>query len=122
MGVRPGAANRHRCRYAWSGHGNLTTHAVILRSRKQVRNCLAYVLNNWRHHDEDRGRAWQLDPFSSAVMFEGWKEREARGGCYRRPPSYVSPLVWEPKTWLLSKGWQLYGLISAHERPGTGHE
>ena len=97
-------------------------HSVILRSRKQVRNCLAYVLNNWRHHEEDRSVSWQLDPFSSAVMFHGWKERAARGGCYLRPPTYVSPLVWPPKTWLLAHGWQLYGLISAHERPGPSTE
>ena len=97
-------------------------HAVILRSRKQVRNCLAYVLNNWRHHDEDRRRSWQLDPYSSAVMFEGWKERAQRGGRFVQPSSYVSPLVWAPKTWLLSEGWRIYGLISARERPGPSDE
>ena len=97
-------------------------HAVILRSRKQVRNCLAYVLNNWRHHDEDRARSWQLDPYSSAVSFEGWKERAARGGRFVQPSTYVSPLVWVARTWLLSEGWRIYGLISAHERPGGGDE
>ena len=97
-------------------------HAVILKSRKQVRNCLSYVLNNWRHHDEDRQRAWQLDPYSSAVTFEGWKERAARGGRFVQPSSYVSPLVWDARTWLLSEGWRIYGLISAYERPGGGDE
>ena len=97
-------------------------HAVILNSRKQVRNCLAYVLNNWRHHGEDRGRSWQLDPYSSAVMFEGWKERAARGGRFIQPPAYVSPLVWDARTWLLSEGWRIYGLISTHERPGPSDE
>src|SRR5688572_11750248 len=29
-------------------------HAVILRSPRQTRNALAYVLNNWRKHREDR--------------------------------------------------------------------
>ncbi|HEY6037334.1 MAG TPA: transposase, partial [Kofleriaceae bacterium] len=58
-------------------------HVKILKTPRQVRNCLTYVLNNWRHHGEDQGercRAWHLDPFSSAVTFEGWKERESRDG------------------------------------------
>ena len=83
-------------------------HARILKRPRQVRNCLSYVMNNWRHHDEDRGRTWQLDPYSSAVSFEGWKERAGRVGArFIQPPSYVSPLVWEPKTWLLSLGWRI---------------
>ena len=98
-------------------------HAVILKSRRQVRNVISYVLNNWRHHDEDRGRSWHLDPFSSAVTFEGWKERAHRDGeRFLQPPTYVSPLVWAPKTWLLTTGWRHHGLISAYERPGGGSE
>jgi hypothetical protein len=88
-----------------------------------VRNCLAYVLNNWRHHEEDRRAPSHLDPFSSAVAFEGWKEREMRDGArFVQPPGYVSPLVWAAKTWLLSTGWRRYGLIGAYEIPGRGDE
>ena len=100
-------------------------HARILKTPRQVRNCLAYVLNNWRHHDEDRGpqsRHWKIDPFSSAITFEGWKEREAEGGRFIQPPTFVAPLVWEPKTWLLTIGWRRYGLVSAFEVPGGGAE
>ena len=98
-------------------------HAKRLASPRQVRNCLAYVMNNWRHHGEDKGRSWLLDPFSSAVAFEGWKERAmALGERYLQPSRYVSPLVWEPKTWLLTTGWRKHGLISVHERPGDGDE
>ena len=97
-------------------------HVKILKTPRQVRNCLTYVLNNWRHHGEDKGersRTWHLDPFSSAVTFEGWKERESRDGQrYIQPPSYVSPLVCPPRTWLLNVGWRKYGLISAFEVPG----
>jgi REP element-mobilizing transposase RayT len=94
-----------------------------LGSPRQVRNCLAYVMNNWRHHDEDRGRSWLLDPFSSAVAFQGWKERaSAPGERYLQPSRYVSPLVWEPKTWLLTTGWRKHGLISVYERPGGDDE
>jgi REP element-mobilizing transposase RayT len=98
-------------------------HPRILTNRRQVRNCIAYVLNNWRHHGEDRREAWQLDPFSSAIAFEGWKERETRDGArFVQPPGYVSPLVCAPTTWLLSTGWRRYGLISAREVPGRGDE
>jgi hypothetical protein len=80
-------------------------------------------LNNWRHHGEDKGVSWILDPFSSAVTFEGWKEREHRPGMrFVQPPGYVAPLVWPPSTWLLNVGWRKYALISAFEVPGAGHE
>jgi REP element-mobilizing transposase RayT len=101
-------------------------HVKILKTPRQVRNCLAYVLNNWRHHGEDRGprsRTWHLDPYSSAVTFEGWKERESRDGQrYVQPPDYTAPLVWSPRTWLLNVGWRRYGLVSAFEVPGRGDE
>jgi len=100
-------------------------HVRILKTPRQVRNCVAYVLNNWRHHGEDQGtrsQTWKIDPFSSAITFEGWKEREAEGGRFRQPPTFFSPLVWEPSTWLLKVGWRTYGLISAFEVPGGGAE
>jgi putative transposase len=101
-------------------------HVRILKKPRQVRNCLSYVLNNWRHHGEDKGvhsSAWQLDPFSSAVTFEGWKEREHRPGMrFVQPPGYVAPLVWAPSTWLLNVGWRRYALISAFDVPGGDHE
>ena len=65
---------------------------------------------------------WKLDPFSSAITFEGWKEREAEGGRFVQPPTFVAPLVWEPSTWLLKVGWRRYGLLSAFEVPGRGVE
>jgi REP element-mobilizing transposase RayT len=101
-------------------------HVKILKSRRQVRNCLTYVLNNWRHHSEDQGdrcRTWHIDPFSSAVTFEGWKERESRDGQrYVQPPSYMEPLLCAARSWLLNVGWLKYGLISAFEVPGRGDE
>jgi REP element-mobilizing transposase RayT len=100
-------------------------HARILKTPTQVRNCLRYVLNNWRHHGEDRGersRHWKLDPFSSATTFEGWKEQESRGGRFVQPPTYVTPMVWAASTWLLRAGWRKVGLISAFDVPGPGPE
>jgi len=101
-------------------------HVRILTKPREVRNCIAYVMNNWRHHGEDKGvhsSSWILDPFSSAVTFEGWKEREHRPRMrFVQPPGYVAPLVWPPSTWLLNVGWRKYALISAFEVPGAGHE
>lgn len=88
-------------------------HAVRLGSPRQVRNTIAYVLNNWRHHKEDRRVTWQLDPFSSAVTFDGW-----RRGQFIRPPGYVAPLVLDATTWLLRLGWRKRGLIDPAEVPG----
>jgi REP element-mobilizing transposase RayT len=93
-------------------------HAKVLQTPRQVRNCVAYVLNNWRHHDEDRDCTWLVDPFSSAVSFGGWKELEGRAFGFRPPPTYAPLVVWLPKTWLLSTGWRKHGRIGAFEVPG----
>jgi len=60
-------------------------HARILRSPRDVRNVIGYVLNNWRHHDEHReleAMSWDVDYFSSGPTFDGWAE--ARDRRYRR--------------------------------------
>jgi hypothetical protein len=91
-------------------------HATILRTPRQVRACVAYVLNNWRRHGEDRDRTWKIDPFSSAISFGGWTELDGLG--FRPPPTYASLIVWFPKTWLLATGWRKHGRIGAFEVPG----
>jgi putative transposase len=94
-------------------------HAVILRSPRQTRNALAYVLNNWRKHREDRvpaAREWRVDPFSSALSFDGW--RDLGVPTTELFPAHYQPLpVWPPKTWLLSTGWRMHGLIRPTEVP-----
>jgi putative transposase len=94
-------------------------HAVILRSPRQARNALAYVLNNWRKHRADRcaaAREWRVDPFSSAVSFDGWRDLGVASS--ELFPAHYQPLpVWQPKTWLLSTGWRMYGLIRPTEIP-----
>ena len=100
-------------------------HAVQLKTPAQVRNTLCYVLNNWRHHGEDvkpLRYPWKIDPYSTALAFDGWKEREEKGTRFRVPIGYEGPLMWLPKTWLLREGWRRRGLISIHEVPGGGAE
>ena len=106
-------------------------HARTLTTPREVRNCLAYVLNNWRHHGEHRAtfaKQWKIDPFSSAVGFWGWKELEdnltisdgsmTTASLYKPPPTYRALVVWLPKTWLLRESWLLHGKISVGEIPG----
>ncbi len=96
-------------------------HAEIIRSPKQARHALAYVLNNWRKHREDQrpfARGWTLDPYSTAVMFGGWKERGPILRLDTLPPGYMALFGWLPRTWLLTVGWRRHGLVSVDEVPG----
>jgi len=95
-------------------------HATIIRSRRQARHALAYVLNNWRRHGEHRNglaRRWLVDPFSSGATFPGWRELADRDTFWPLRASYQPLPVWLPKTWLLAEGWKRYGLIGAREVP-----
>ena len=96
-------------------------HARALSSPREVRNCIAYVLNNWRHHGEHRARfaaSWKIDPYSSAVGFWGWKELAKSPSLFEPPPTYRALVVWLPKTWLLRESWVPRGAISVYDVPG----
>ena len=53
-------------------------HSTMIGTPRQARNVIAYVLGNWRRHNEDErsvtARFTTIDPYSSAVSFEGWNE------------------------------------------------
>jgi len=96
-------------------------HTEIIRTPRQARNALAYVLNNWRRHGEDRvafARGWLIDPFSTGWSFDGWKEREDEPFVWKLRQTYEPMMSWRPKTWLLREGWRRYGLIRVAEVPG----
>jgi REP element-mobilizing transposase RayT len=96
-------------------------HARIMRTPREVRNCIGYVLNNWRHHGEHRkrlARGWDIDPYSSAISFSGWKELEHADVMPKPPVTYRPLVVWLPKSHLLSTLWRKHGLISCDEVPG----
>jgi REP element-mobilizing transposase RayT len=96
-------------------------HAEVIRSPKQARNSLAYVLNNWRRHDEHRrdlARTWLIDPFSTGWSFDGWKERADEPFVWKLRATYQPMMSWRPRTWLLSQGWRRHGLVSIREVPG----
>jgi REP element-mobilizing transposase RayT len=97
-------------------------HARPLTSPRAVRHALAYILNNYRHHGEDRSgiaRTWKADPFSSGPVFTGWQELAGSPFLWPLRPTYHPLIVFRPRTWLLARGWQEhYPLISTREIPG----
>jgi REP element-mobilizing transposase RayT len=87
--------------------------AKQIKSADYARNAIAYVLNNWRRHAEDRRRdeGMPFDQFSSASLFTGW----ARHG---NDVSVEQLPVSAPRTQLLVFDWQWFGLIDPFEVPG----
>ena len=91
-------------------------HLHVLRTPREVRNAITYVLLNARRHLAKTGRPPlprpAIDPASSGRFFSGWNRRFHPVSSPRPPP--VSP----PRTWLLSMGWRRHGLVSFAEVPG----
>jgi hypothetical protein len=94
-------------------------HDRVLKTPRDVRNVLVYVLGNATHHA--RRAAARLpatkpptptfDPFTSAPWFDGFREAiTVRNLPTERP-------VTEARTWLLATGWRRHGLLSVYERP-----
>ena len=91
-------------------------HLRVLKTPREVRNALAYLLLNARKHWRERhGGAppERLDEASSGRWFEGW--RRAPGS---REPPRKTPEVTSPRTWLLAIGWRRHGLVDPAEVPG----
>lgn len=91
-------------------------HRHDLKGPRETRNCVAYVLLNFRKHEHQAGRRCPrntIDLCSSSPWFKGWL----------RPPVPVeldderSPVA-DPETWFLKIGWRKWGLISPNEIPG----
>ena len=90
-------------------------HSRILRTPREVRAALVYVLNNSRKHVPplwQHAEMW-VDHFSSAPFFDGWQEPI--------PLAFLrkmgAPAVAAAGTWLLRTGWRRYGLIQFAEAP-----
>lgn len=94
-------------------------HATVVTSPRQARNAIAYVLNNWRRHREhlagDRARGAAVDPYSSAILFDGWADRRGR---FAIPDAYDPLPVAGARSWLLTTGWRQHPLVRLRETPG----
>jgi putative transposase len=90
-------------------------HARDLKTPREVRNAIVYVLMNFRKHH--RGPLEHLndslDPCSSAVWFEGFRGRA--------PTSTWPPPTRPPRTWLAAIGWRRHCLIAITEHPAAPH-
>lgn len=88
-------------------------HGRILRTPREVKHCLQYILNNTRRHRRrERFHPLWVDPCSSGSYFDGWR------GERWRPPDDVPWPVARPRTWLVSKGWRRHGLLDPAAVPG----
>jgi REP element-mobilizing transposase RayT len=88
-------------------------HDRILRTPREVRNALAYVLHNARKHGVLADHAGP-DPCSSGRWFDGWVN-------WNSADSRDSPVA-RAKTWLLSIGWLQHGRLehsAAAPKPST---
>ncbi len=89
-------------------------HAHVLRTPREVRNAIAYVLLNARRHAAKLGRRLpptpQIDPASSGRWFEGWSTA--------LPAAQDAPAVAAPRNWFLRFGWLRRGTIHPGEIPG----
>jgi REP-associated tyrosine transposase len=95
----------------------------IITNPTQARRTLAYVINNWRKHREDRDglpSTWKVDPFSTGVLFDGWKECAEALFYMPYRETYQPLVVYFPKTWLLREGWRKGGgMIGFYEVPSA---
>jgi putative transposase len=92
----------------WARKGSVFAdryHTHPLRTPREVRAALAYVLHNARRHGL---RVLGIDPYSSGRWFDGWSRRLvfATRSCAARAQS-----------WLLRIGWRRHGRIGIEETP-----
>src|SRR5262245_24562964 len=100
-------------------------HHRLLRTPREVRRALAYVLLNGRRHlakrrHVARAEATRLDPASSARWFDGWRRvSRERLSSTEDAAEPGRPEVAPARSWLLRIGWRRHGLIDPSEVPGV---
>ncbi len=93
---------------AWKRCGQVFAeryHAHVLRTPREVRNALAYVLRNARRHGAWLRRG-AVHAFSSGAWFDGWSDRRR---CFSHEDDDTP--VARARTWLLAVGWRRHGPI-----------
>jgi REP element-mobilizing transposase RayT len=94
-------------------------HARYLKTPREVRNALRYVLMNRKHHDaEKRFNRYWIDPSSSAAWFDGWAQPVRADEPWKRELLRLDRPTAKATVWLLTDGWKQHGLLRFDERPG----
>lgn len=98
-------------------------HVRVLRTPREVRHALAYVLHNARKHagSGTRRAAGWLDPCSTAAWFVGFRDStQADPRSVELAVALGPPGTRSARTWLLRVGWRRCGLVSVDEVPRGG--
>jgi REP element-mobilizing transposase RayT len=91
-------------------------HSEVIKSPRQMRATLCYVMQNARRHGERIDPRWNgVDPFSSAWWFDGWRDDRWRQGL----PAPAERTVEPAGSWLLTVGWRRHGLLAVDEVPAA---
>jgi hypothetical protein len=92
-------------------------HSRILRTPREVRNAIRYVLANGKKHAAEGCEVavpTAIDYFTSAPWFDGFREVFTVRGI----DLSVRPVL-PPESWLMTRGWQRHGLLSVFDMPAT---
>jgi hypothetical protein len=101
-----------RLNRSWRRSGRVLAdryHARALRTPREVRAALVYVLANARHHG---ARYSGYPEGTSGPWFDGWRGMAAL--------ALAHAPVRAAETWLLCVGWRRWGLIRLDEAPRAG--
>ena len=97
-------------------------HSRALRSPREVRNALVYVLNNFRKHVDQSGPRLPLsflDPCSSAGFFDGWDPEWTQAPpdrrAFRDPYPHLPRASVPARSFLLRRAWRKHGLLRPFE-------
>jgi hypothetical protein len=93
-------------------------HARVLKTPREVRAVLRYVLLNVRHHARGPLASTWIDPYSSAAWFDGWRESIRPGEPWLRELLAEPAPTAAATRWLLTTGWRRAGLLRFDEVPG----
>ena len=91
-------------------------HALVLRSARQIRNALRYVLGNAFKHDWSKVLNGWFGPCSSAAWFDGWRGWNGQPLRARSFEGALVPVV-AARSYLLRMGWRRWGLLDPTELP-----
>ena len=89
-------------------------HALVLRSARQIRNALRYVLTNVDKHT--RRLTSSFDPCSSALWFDGWLNVRGKAWPGLSLEGADVPVV-AARGFLLRVGWRRWGLLDPADCP-----